>query len=71
MEERGLCHRQMSFVTSSVPKHEHKAAVDPAQSIPELGVPNALFWKELEIHLEEHKNRAQLSLLCVRGPAFQ
>lgn len=49
MEERGLRHRQeMSFVTSSIPKHEHKAAVDPAQSIPELGVPNALFGKNLK-----------------------
>ncbi|XP_014321453.1 60S ribosomal protein L7-like 1 isoform X1 [Myotis lucifugus] len=41
------------------------------RGIPELGVPIASFWKELEIHLEEHENGAQLSLLCVRVPAFR
>lgn len=33
------------------------------RGIPELGVPNASFWKKLEIHLEEHKNGARLLLV--------
>lgn len=48
MEERGLRHREeVSFVTS-LPKREHKAAVDPAQSILNLGFLMSCFGKNLK-----------------------
>lgn len=57
---RGAC-------VTSLPKHGH-GGVDPAQSILNSGFLLPCL-ERTEIHLEEHKNGAQLSLLCLR-PSF-